>query len=417
MSQTLVVAQLGAPTAVINQTLVGIVDEARRAGFDSILGARNGVLGILHDQFYGLAAQPPELLEAIRLSSGAALGSCRYSIHHDRRSENFNRICSVFKARQVDSVIFIGGNGTMAALSEIAACSKRGGHPVKVVGAPKTIDNDLFGTDHAPGYGSVAKYIATTVQEAGRDTESLCTFDTCTVLETMGRDTGWIAAAAALAAAEPQDAPHIILLPEMLVNWQHLGERIRQCVRQFGRCVMVATEGLRGQDGNFLSPQRPDPSGQMQFAGVGQVIADFVQDEIGLRCRYNRPGTAQRNAIHMASLTDAVEADAVGRRAVQALGDGESERMVAIFREHGEPYQVQFGTVGLGEVAGQRRPLPEEFIDEEGIGVSQPFMQFIRPLVVGRLQVEEGPNGLPLCHRLQGGLLPESSTSGHAGSD
>lgn len=406
MSQTLVVAQLGAPTAVVNQTLVGIVEEARRAGFDNVLGARNGVLGILQDEFYDLSAQSAELLDRIRRSPGAALGSCRYSIHHHRREQNFRQICSVFEARRVDAVIFIGGNGTMAALREIAAFSRLGGRPVRVMGAAKTIDNDLFGTDHAPGFGSVAKYMATSVQEAGRDTESLCTFEPCSVIETMGRDTGWITAAAALASQSAEDAPHIILVPELLLNWDRFRERVRHCVRDYGRCVIVATEGLRGPDGQFLSPQKQDPSGQMQFAGVGQVLADYVQDEIALRCRYNRPGTAQRNAVHMASLTDAVEADAVGRQAVLALARGESEHMVAIFREHGPAYQIQYGMVDLAEVAGQRRPLPAEYLSEDGFGVSEPFMQYIRPLVQGRVETAEGPNGLPICSRLSGGLLP-----------
>lgn len=409
MSQTLVVAQLGAPTAVINQTLVGIVEEARSAGFDKVLGARNGVLGILKDEFYDLSAQPAELLDRLRRTPGSALGSCRYSIHHDSRERNFRQICQVFKARKVDAVIFIGGNGTMAALREIAAFSRQGGHEIKVMGAAKTIDNDLFGTDHAPGYGSIAKFIGTAVQEAGRDNESLCTFETCSVTEVMGRDTGWIAAASALAAKSAEDAPHIILVPELLVNWDRLRDRIRGCVQQFGRCAIVATEGLRGQDGKFLSPQKPDPSGQMQFSGVGQVLADYIQDEMGLRCRYNRPGAVQRNAVHLASLTDAVEADAIGRQAVLALAAGDSGHMVSIFREQGPDYHIEYGMVDLGEVAGEHRPLPPEYIDEDGIGVSEAFMQFIRPLVKGRVEWTEGDNGLPVCTRLTGGLLPQTA--------
>ncbi|NLX59508.1 MAG: diphosphate--fructose-6-phosphate 1-phosphotransferase [Phycisphaerae bacterium] len=400
MSETLLVAQLGAPTAVINQTLVGVVEEARQAGVGRVLGSRNGVLGLLHDEIFDLSAEPAEVLAAVRTTPGAVLGSCRYNLRRQGGAEDFARIAETLARRRVTGLIFIGGNGTMAALREVARVSKAHGREVRVVGAPKTIDNDMFGTDHTPGYGSVAKYVATTAQEAGRDTESLATFDTCTVIETMGRDSGWIAAAAGLAHVCEDDAPHIVLAPELPVTWKRLGEQVHRTVKRVGRCVVVAGEGLRDADGNFLAPQTVDPSGQMQFGGVAEVLRDFIQGDLGYKCRYNKPGTAQRNAAHLASACDACEADAVGREAARALAAGETMKMVSIRRRGDRPYAVEFDLVDLDEAAGRQRVLPREFLDEEGTAISDAFRRYLEPLVQGRVEVAETSGGLPQCVRL-----------------
>jgi len=400
VSESLLVAQLGAPTAVVNQTLAGIVEEGRQAGFGRILGARNGVLGLLEDELFDLGAESAEVLSAIRTTPGAALGSCRYNLRREGRGEDFARICDALDRHQIGDVIFIGGNGTMAALGELSKVAAGAGRPLRVIGAPKTIDNDLLGTDHTPGYGSVARYIATTAQEAGRDTESLATFDTCTVIETMGRDSGWIAAAAGLARRLEQDAPHLVLVPELPLSWPKFAEQVRRTVKRIGRCVVVAGEGLRDERGNFLSPQTADPSGQMQFAGVAEVLRDFIQRELDLKCRYNKPGTAQRNAVHLAGRRDAREADAVGREAVRALARGQTQQMVALKREPGDGYVVSMDLVALDEVAGRRKLLPREFLDDEGTAVSEAFRRYVGPLVAGRLETPEAADGLPDCVRL-----------------
>jgi 6-phosphofructokinase 1 len=400
VSETLLVAQLGAPTAVINQTLVGLVDEARRAGVSRVLGARNGVLGLLHDEIFDLSSEPAEVMAAVRTTAGAALGSCRYNLRSQGGAEDFARIAETLARHQVGGLVFIGGNGTMAALREVARVCRAHGREVHVIGAPKTIDNDMFGTDHTPGYGSVAKYVATAVQEAGRDTESLATFDTCTVIETMGRDSGWIAATAGLAHLEEQDAPHIILAPELPVSWKRLGEQVNRTVRRIGRCVVVAGEGLRDDAGNFLAPQTVDPSGQMQFGGAAEVLRNFIQGDLGYKCRYNKPGTAQRNASHVASACDAAEADAVGRQAVRALAAGQTMKMVSIRRLGDQPYAADFDLVDLDEAAGRQRVLPREFLDEEGIGISEAFRRYLQPLVQGRVDVAETSDGVPQCVRL-----------------
>ncbi|MBN2583552.1 MAG: diphosphate--fructose-6-phosphate 1-phosphotransferase [Planctomycetes bacterium] len=400
MRETLVVAQLGAPTAVINQTLVGLVEEARCAGFGRVLGSRNGVLGLLRDEMFDLSAEPPEVLAGVRTTPGAALGSCRYNLRREGGAEDFARIARTLSRHEVAGLVFIGGNGTMAALREVARVSEAHGHAVRVVGAPKTIDNDMFGTDHTPGYGSVAKYVATVVQEAGRDTESLATFDTCTVIETMGRDSGWIAAAAGLAHRTEEDAPHIILAPELPVSWKRLGEQVRRTVDRVGRCVVVAGEGLRNEQGEFLAPQTVDPSGQMQFGGVAEVLRNFIQGDLKYKCRYNKPGTAQRNGAHVASRCDAEEADAVGREAARALAAGETLKMVSIRRRDGQPYAVSLGLVDLDEAAGRQRVLPREFLDEEGTAISEAFRRYLQPLVQGRVEVAETSDGVPQCVRL-----------------
>ena len=273
------------------------------------------------------------------------------------------------------------------------------------VGVPKTIDNDLAWTDHCPGYGSVAKYSATAVMEAGRDTEALWTHDTTTVHEVMGRNAGWIAASTGLARRCDEDAPHIILLPEVPFEKDKFTAKVRQCLKDFNRCFVVCGEGVKTQDGEYLGEAggsfAKDSFGHTQLGGAANTVRAIIESDVGVKCRTNRAGTAQRNAMHFASGTDVEEAYLVGCKAVDAALAGACGKMVTLERQQeGDKYVCTTGLVDLEKVANGEKPLPEEFISEDGFGVTEAFRRYALPLIAGEAEIEIGDDGLPIYARL-----------------
>ena len=402
-----VIAQSGGPTAVINASACGVIQTAlaNKGVFTAVYGAMNGILGVLQEELYDLGREDPRQIDRLKRSPSSALGSCRHklkSIEADRA--DYERILEVFKAHDIRYFFYIGGNDSMDTADKLTHLAAQVNYDLIVMGIPKTIDNDLAYTDHCPGYGSVAKFSAVSVMEAGRDTEALYTHDTCTVHEVMGRNAGWIAAATGLARRCDQDAPHIILLPEVPFEQAGFIQNVRRCLKDYKCCFVACGEGVKTPDGKYLADAggafATDAFGHKQLGGAAGAVRAIIEKEVGVKCRTNRSGTAQRNAMHFASATDVSEAYMVGKAAVDRAMEGVTEKMVTLERTVGDEYACTTGLVELEKVANGEKPLPREYINEAGTGITDAFREYAQPLIAGQAEIEMGADGLPVYARL-----------------
>ena len=405
MEGNAIVAQSGGPTAVINSSACGIIQEAMKTdAITGVFAGHNGILGVLNEDIFDLGQEDPDQIELLKSSPSSALGSCRYKLKDLQTSRaDYERILEVFRAHDIHYFFYIGGNDSMDTAQKLSQLADEEDWPLVVMGVPKTIDNDLAGTDHCPGYGSVAKYNATIAMEAGRDTEALYTHDTATVMETMGRNAGWIAAACGVAHRSPEDAPHLVYLPEIPFSMERFVVDCKKVYNDIGRVFVVVGEGLNDGEGNYVAEQGgqfgKDAFGHTQLGGVAETLRDVVQEEVGIKCRYIKMGTAQRNGIHFASRTDRDEAYEVGRRAVQHAAEGTSGLMVTLERKSNDPYQFDTGLVELDLVANGEKMVPREFINEAGNGITQAMVDYVTPLMQGEVDVRIGDDGLPVYTR------------------
>jgi len=403
-----VVAQSGGPTAVINASAAGVIETvlAHARTFGGIYGALNGILGVLREELLDLGQEDPDDIARLARAPSAALGSCRHKLKGlDQDRADYERILEVFRAHDVHYFFYIGGNDSMDTAAKLGQLARETDYELLAVGVPKTIDNDLACTDHCPGYGSVAKFSATSVMEAGRDTEALWTHDTCTVHEVMGRNAGWIAASTGLARRDSRDAPHLILLPEVPFVVETFVEQVRRCLGELGGCFVACGEGVRTPDGKYLGEAggafAQDAFGHKQLGGAAEGVRAIIETKVGVKCRTNRAGTAQRNAMHFASATDVREAYLVGQAAVEAAMKGIGGKMVTLVRQgDGEAYRCTTGLADLEEVANGEKPVPPEFIDPSGFGVTEAFRRYALPLIAGEAPIDMGPDGLPAYVRL-----------------
>ncbi len=406
-----VVAQSGGPTAVINASACGVIQEAlrQRLAIGQVLGANNGILGILHEDLFDLGAEAPQTIEDLRRTPSAAIGSCRHKLGDLTKDlRNYQRLLSVFRAQDIRYFFYIGGNDSMDTADKVDRLAEREGYELRVVGVPKTIDNDLVGTDHCPGYGSVAKYLATSVMEAGRDTEAMHTFDPVTVTEAMGRNTGWIAAATGLARRHDDEAPHLIYVPEIPFRLERFLDDVRAVHRRLGRVFIVVSEGVKDHKGEYIAAQAErDAFGHRQLGGVADFLRQLITRETGLKARYNKLDTCQRNAVHFASRVDSDEAYGCGQFAVRQALAGVSGKMVSLVRTSSRPYGCELGLVPLVEVANGVKNLPREYLDQAGTGITQAMRDYAGPLVVGEVDVRIGADGLPEFARLQRRPIPK----------
>ncbi|MFQ5806053.1 MAG: 6-phosphofructokinase [Phycisphaerae bacterium] len=404
---SVLVAQSGGPTAVVNASLCGVVQEAVCSGkVGRVLGAKNGILGVLREELIDLSAQRAEVIDALKRTPGAVLGSSRYKLRPLTQSKaDYERVLAVFRAHDVRYFFCIGGNDSMDTADKVGSFVAEGGYELGCIGIPKTVDNDLVCTDHCPGYGSIAKFVATSAMEAGRDTEALYTTDTCTILEVMGRNTGWIAAATGLAARTPQDAPHLIYMPETPFSFETLVRDVRQVLQDLGRVFIVVAEGLKNSNGSYIAADTgsfgTDRFGHRQLGGVAEVLKPVIEREVGIKVRCNKLGTNQRSAMHFASLTDVEEARTCGRMAVRYAHAGKNRMMVTLIREPAAEYECTTGLAALSEVANGEKRVPREFINERGNHVTDALRAYVRPLVQGQAPLEIGPDGLTVFARLE----------------
>lgn len=385
MKGNAIVAQSGGPTAVINASAAGVIHAAMEAPeINRVFAAHNGILGVLNDEIYDLGMEDPATLEELRWSPASALGSCRHKVKCD---EERSHIIEVFKKHDIRYFFYIGGNDSMDTADKVSKLAGRTGYEMRAIGIPKTIDNDLAETDHCPGFGSVIKYLAAMTMEAGRDTEAMYTADTVNIIEAMGRNAGWIAAGTALARRSVEDAPHIILLPEVPFNRAAFSAKVKYYLDTIKRCVIVVSEGTKYPGGSFLNETKgdfaKDAFGHVQLGGAAQALQAIVQEDCKVKARIAMPSTIQRTGAHFASLTDNEEAYGAGRRAVEAALEGVTDKMVTLVRESESPYKCGYGLTDLSKVANGEKFFPVEWISEDGFFVTEDFTRYARPLIQG----------------------------------
>jgi len=399
-------AQSGGVTAVINATACGVIETARAhpQAIGRVYAGAHGILGALHEELIDTAGESAETIAALRHTPAGAFGSARYKLKGlEENRAQYERLIAVFRAHDIGYFFYNGGGDSQDTAHKVSRLGEHLGYPITCIGIPKTVDNDLPGTDNCPGFGSVAKYIAVATREAGLDVASMARTSTRVfILETMGRHAGWIAAASALAREEPGDPPHVILLPEVPFERQRFLERVRESVERFGYCVVVVSEGVRTADGAFLSEQGSrDAFGHAQLGGVAPVVAGIVRAELGYKYHYAIADYLQRAARHIASATDVEQAYAMGRAAVELALAGRNAVMPTIVRESDEPYRWRVGEARLEDVANVEAAMPAAYIDNSGFFVTEACLRYLRPLIAG----EDYPpyvGGLPAYARLRG---------------
>jgi len=390
------VAQSGGPTAVINSSLAGVITEAlNHECIEDIFGGLNGIAGIMGEQIIDLAAESQQTVRALRHTPGAALGTCRFKLKKD---QDYARVIEVCAAHNIRYFFYIGGNDSQDTAHKISEVSEKMGHQMKVIGIPKTVDNDLPITDHCPGYGSVVKYLASTIRELSADHEGMGNHDLVSIVEVMGRNAGWIAAGTVVAKRRnhSEDAPHIVLLPEVPFNAQAFLEKVKEVLKNNKYCLVVASEGLVDENGNYLAASETlDSFGHSQLGGVGDYLQSLVTNNLSdIKARSSKIGHAQRAAANCASLTDSNEAFMCGQEAVKAAVNGENGKMVALVRGDTDKYSCQTTLVDLKDVANVVKTFPANWIGEDKMSINYQFNRYILPLIQGEVELPF-ENGLP----------------------
>ena len=398
----LLVGQSGGPTAVINSSVAGVVSEAlNHSCIEEIYGGLNGVLGILNEEFIDLASESQQTIRGLRYTPGAALGTCRYKL---KKQQDFERVIEVFKAHTIRYFFYAGGNDSQDTADKISKLAQQMGWEMRVIGVPKTVDNDLVSTDHCPGYGSVIKFVSSLVRELACDHEAMGQGDLVSIVEVMGRSAGWVAAGASLAKRRdhPHDPPHIIALPEVPFDSEKFLEDVRRVLKREKFCLVVVGEGLVDKDGNYVSTATgTDAFGHAQLGGAGDYLASLVDAGIpGVKSRVCRFGHAQRAAAINASKTDSDEAFMAGQAAVKAAVNGETDKCVILVRGDTDQYSCETALVPLSEIANGVKALPKEWINEDGVSMNFQFSRYALPLIQGEVQVPF-ENGLPAFVRLE----------------
>jgi len=396
------VGQSGGPTSVINASVAGLIAEAlNHECIEEIYGTLNGVLGILQEDLIDLASESQQQIRALKYTPGAALGTCRFKL---KKPADFDRVLEVFKAHNIRYFFYIGGNDSQDTADKISKLAQAQGYELRVIGVPKTIDNDLPGTDHCPGYASAIKYIATSVREVAADNEAMGQGDLVSIIEVMGRSAGWIAAGAALAKRKdhPQDPPHLIYLPEIPFDQAKCIEDVKRILKREKFCLIVVAEGLVDENGNYVAANAAtDAFGHAQLGGAGDALAEIIGANVpGAKVRVAKPGLLQRCAAHSASKTDADEAFMAGEAAVEAAIAGETDKMVTLLRGDKEAYSCETGLTPLSEVANSIKKLPREWINEDGTSMNFQFLRYAQPLIQGEIVLPHD-GGVPVFARLE----------------
>ena len=394
----LVVGQSGGPTAVINASLVGVVHAALASrAVGRVIGARFGVEGILSGDLVDLGREAPETLETLRRTPAAALGSNRYKLAAD----DPERILAALEALDVRYFVYIGGNDSADTAHRVALAAAERGYPLRAIHVPKTVDNDLPLTDHCPGYGSMARFVALALRDTGRDTEAMRRVDPVKLVELPGRNAGWVIAASALARRSEEDAPHLLFPPERRLSLDAFLDAIQRAYDRRGFVVAAVAETIRDEIGNPLGNAAGelgmlDAFGHPRLVGAAERLCREISGSLGLKARWEKPGALARSSITCVSETDLAEAYLVGRRAVEAALAGETDRMVSLVRESSNPYRATTGLVPLGEVANAERLLPAEYLAADGGDVTPAFREYAEPLLGGPLPEYGRLSGLGL---------------------
>lgn len=397
MGKKLLVAQSGGPTAAINATLAGVLD----AAFDNpkisgVLGARYGIQGVLREQFLDLGRVPhiDELLDSLAVTPAAALGSCRFKLKDPAEDPSeFEALIRIFQKHDIGYFIYIGGNDSMDTVWKLSEYIKEHHIPdIVVIGAPKTIDNDLYGIDHCPGFGSAAKYIATSISELERELE---VYDTpyVIVVEMMGRNAGWLTAAAALAEGKNSKVPYLIYLEERPFDLNDFISDLRGELAIKKNVIVAISEGIHDRSGKMICDyadrdQSKDAFGHTIATGAGRVLENAIRTNIGCKVRYIELNLLQRCAGHLLSRTDIMESAELGANAVGLAVGGRNGVMSTLTRTSDKPYTVSYGAADIAEIADREKKVPDSWITSEGNGVTEEMLTYLRPLVQGELSCD-----------------------------
>jgi 6-phosphofructokinase 1 len=410
---TLLYAQSGGVTAVINATASAVIQSAR-ARKVRVLAARNGILGALREELIDTTGMSTAQVRVLAHTPGGAFGSCRLklkSLEEDR--PRYERLLAVLKAHDVRWFLYNGGNDSADTALKVSQLAAEYGYPLTCIGVPKTIDNDLAVTDCCPGFGSAAKYTAVSVRECALDVAAMAETSTKVfVYEAMGRHAGWLAAAAGLAGEGKDDAPHIILFPERAYDEADFLARVEAVVKRVGHCVVVASEGIRTADGTFVADAGggKDSFGHTQLGGVASHLAGRVKDALGYKVHWTLPDYLQRSARHIASQTDLEQAMAVGRAAVDCALAGQNAVMPVIVRDADAPYRWHIDITPLERIANHEKTMPKGFIRKDGYGITAAARRYLQPLIMGEAFPPFNRDGMPdypnLHHKLLIRKLP-----------
>jgi 6-phosphofructokinase 1 len=381
-------AQSGGVTAVINASACGVIETARRhrTRIGHVYAGRNGILGALDEDLIDTGRETAASIASLRQTPGGAFGSARYKLKGlDQNRAEYERLIEVFAAHDIGYFFYNGGGDSADTCLKVSELATRLGYGLAAIHIPKTVDNDLPLTDTCPGFGSVAKYVATSTREAALDVASMARTSTRVfILEVMGRHAGWIAAAAGLAGDGPDAPPHVILFPEVAFDEAAFLAKVDRAVRRHEYCVVVVSEGARHADGRFLADAgTQDAFGHKQLGGVAPVIAALVRERLGLKYHYAIADYLQRSARHIASRVDVEQAYAVGRAAVELALKGHHGIMPTIIRKSDRPYRWTIGHAPLSQVANRERKMPRGFIRSDGFGITAAARRYLAPLIAG----------------------------------
>ena len=403
-------AQSGGVTAVINASACGVLETAREHSDEigKVYAGRNGIIGALTEDLIDTSAESEDAIAALKHTPGAAFGSCRYKLGsiQEHRAQ-YERLIEVFSAHDIGYFFYNGGGDSQDTAYKVSQIGADLDYPIICVGIPKTVDNDLPITDCSPGFGSAAKYLATSLREAAFDLASMSRSSTKVfALEVMGRHAGWATAACALAAEHESDAPHILLLPEVTFDQKRFLTKVEEALWRYDHCVIALSEGIKGRDGKFLSASDEDVFGHAQLGGVAPVITKLIGANLGCKCHWAVPDYLQRSARHLASMTDVEQAYAVGCAAVEFAVAGKNAVMPAIRRLSDTPYRWDIIEAPLSDVANQEKLLPADFISADGFSITKAARRYLAPLIVGDAY-PPFKNGLPDYVTLQNATAPK----------
>ena len=383
-------AQSGGVTSVINASACGVIETANKSSkINKVLCGKNGILGALNEELFDTSKEKKSEIAKLRQTPGGAFGSCRFKLQDPvKQKKEYLRLFEVFKAHNIEYFFYNGGGDSQDTTFKVSKMAKELKLPLTCIGIPKTVDNDLPITDCSPGFGSVAKYVATSTLEAGLDVKSMSETSTKVfILEVMGRHAGWIAAASALASTNKTDPPHIILMPEVPFVKKKFINKVKQTVADEGFCVVVASEGTRYKNGMFLADSGlADAFGHKQLGGVAPVLAQMVSS-IGLKNHWAVSDYLQRSARHISSKTDLDQAYAVGKKAVEFALAGKNAVMPVIKRLSNKPYKWKIESASLSKVANIEKTLPKSFISKDGFKITNKGLDYLRPLIQGETPI------------------------------
>ena len=400
-TKNVMVAQSGGPTVAINASLSGVIRGVMESdSYDTVYGAVNGILGILNNEFINLTDMMqghPEYLDRLETTPAMYLGSCRHKLpDYLDDDSSYVFIFKQFELYNVGAFFYIGGNDSMDTVLKLSDYGKRIGSDVRIIGIPKTIDNDLCETDHTPGFGSAAKYIASSILEIAHDT-FIYAVKSVTIVEIMGRDAGWLTAAAALARNEYNTAPHLIYLPEVPFDKEDFLLDVKRLLFERNNVIIAVSEGIRDASGNYISASEKsvDTFGHSQLSGAGKALEFLIKEKLGVKVRSVEVNVLQRCAAHLASQTDLSESVSLGKKAVALSEEGVTASMVTMNRVSNDPYTIEYGYAEIRNIANEAKTVPLEWINDAGNNVTDELIRYLTPLIQGESKVHY-ENGLPV---------------------